>query len=221
MLGCAGGASCATSAEERAGSANTAINSTSRTAEQSEIAKFWYEGSPNGWNRIARNVSAHQGLGLWENARLFGLINFAMADGFIAGFDAKYFYNFWRPVSAIRAGETDGNDHTLADPAWSSFLVTPPVPDYPSTHSVLGGAAADVLARFFEDAEISFTTTSGNPFPGITRSFLSFSQAAQENVDSRVYAGIHYRSACRDGVRQGSKVGRFAFKHFLKPVKEK
>ena len=144
-----------------------------------------------------------------------------MADGFIAGFDAKYVYNFWRPVTAIRAGDTDGNDQTLGDPTWSSFLVAPNIPDYPSTHSVLGAAAAEVLARFFDedDDEIAFTTTSGNPFPGITRSFTSFSQAAQENADSRVYAGIHFRRTCTDGLRQGKKVGRFAFKHYLKPIK--
>jgi hypothetical protein len=197
------------------------VNSTTRTAEQSEIARFWYEGSGLGWNRIARNVSAQQGLGLWENARLFALVNFAMADGFIAGFEAKYFYNFWRPVTAIRVGDTDGNDQTIGDPAWTSFLITPNIPDYPSTHSVLGAAAAEVLARFFDedDCDFSFDTTSGNPFPGITRSFTSFSQAAQENADSRVYAGIHFRTACTDGLEQGRRVGRFAYKRFLKPVR--
>ncbi len=194
------------------------LNSATRTAQQSEIARFWYEGSPTGWNRIARVVAAQRGLDLWENARLFGLLNFAMADGFIAGFDAKYFYNFWRPVTAIRAGETDNNPATVADPAWAAFLVTPASPDYPSTHSILGAAAAEVLARFFGTDTIGFTTTSGAPFPGITRSYTSFSQAAQENADSRVYAGIHYRTACSDGVKQGRKVGRHAFQHSLRPV---
>jgi PAP2 superfamily len=194
-----------------------ALNAT-RTSEQSEIARFWYEGSPNGWNRIARVVSGQQRLDPWQNARLFGLLNFAMADGFIAGFDTKYFYNVWRPVTAIRAGDTGGNSATVADPAWAAFLVTPAAPDYTSTHSVLGAAAAEVLARFFGTDAISFTTTSGAPFPGITRSFTSFSQAAQENADSRIYAGIHFRTACRDGVRQGKQVGRYAFRHALQPV---
>ena len=194
------------------------LNSTTRTAEQSEIARFWYEGSPSGWNRIARVVSAQQGLDPWQNARLFGLLNFAMADGFIGGFDAKYFYNFWRPITAIRAGDTDNNPDTVADPAWSAFLVTPGAPDYPSTHSVLGAAAAEVLARFFGTDEISFSTTSGAPFAGITRSFTSFSQAAQENADSRVYAGIHFRTACRHGLAQGKQIGRYTFKHALRPV---
>ena len=132
---------------------------------------FWYESSPNGWNRIARNVPAQQGLDLWQNASLFGLINFAMADGFIAGLTLSI-----STISGVRsprsAPETsDGNDQTFDDPTWSSFLVAPNIPDYPSTHSVLGAAAAEVLARFFDndDDEIAFATTSGNPFPGITR----------------------------------------------------
>ncbi len=196
-----------------------AVNSSIRTAEQSEIARFWYEGSGLGWNRLARIVSAQQGLDLWQNARLFGLLNFAMADGFIAGFETKYLYNFWRPVTAIRAADADDNPNTVADVTWSSFLVTPNIPDYTSTHSVLGAAAAEVLARFFDDNVIPFTTTSGAPFPGITRSFTSFSQAAQENADSRVYAGIHFRTACEDGLKQGRKVGKFAVLHFLKKAK--
>jgi hypothetical protein len=194
------------------------LNSATRTAEQSEIARFWYEGSPNGWNRIARVVAAQRGLDTWRNARLFGLLNFAMADGFIAGFDGKYFYDFWRPITAIRAGATDNNPATVADPAWATFLVTPGAPDYPSTHSVLGAAAAETLARFFGADSISFTTTSGAPFPGITRSYTSFSQAARENADSRVYAGIHFRSACRDGLIQGTRVGRYVFEHALRPA---
>ena len=193
--------------------------STTRTAEQSDIARFWYESSPPGWNRIARNLAAQQGLDLWSNARMFGLVNLALADGYISSFEAKYTYNFWRPVTAIRAGDTDGNPRTVADPEWTSFLITPPIPDNSSGHSVAGAAVAEVLARFFDNDNIHFTTTSGAPFPGITRPFSSFSQAAQENADSRVYAGIHFRSATRDGLRQGDKVGRYVFNHFLKPVR--
>lgn len=195
------------------------VNSVTRTAEQSEIARFWYEDSPPAWNRIARAVSAGRGLDLWENGRLFALLNFAMADGYIAGFDTKYTYGFWRPVTAIRSGDTDGNSDTAADTAWSPFLITPPSPDYTSTHSVLGAAAAEVLARFFDEDKTSFTTTSGAPFSGITRSFTSFSAAAQENADSRVFAGIHFLSACEDGLKQGRKVGRFTFLHYLKRVR--
>jgi len=191
--------------------------SATRTAEQSEIARFWYEGSQVGWNRIGQVVATDRGLDLWEQGRLFALLNFAMADGFIAGFNAKYEYDFWRPVTAIRAGDTDGNPSTEADPSWSTYLNTPAIPDHPSTHSVLGAAAAEVLGRFFADDHIAFTTTSGAPFAGITRSFTSFTQAAHENADSRVFAGLHFRTACRDGLWLGGRIGLFAFRHYLQP----
>jgi hypothetical protein len=194
--------------------------STARTAEQSEIARFWYEGSAQGWSRIARVVAAQRGLDRWDNARLLALVNAVIADGFIAGADTRYFFDFWRPVTAIRAADTDGNDATIADPVWESFLNTPPIPDYPSTHSVAGGAASTVLAHFFGSDQIAFGTTSGPPFPGITRSFSSFSRAAQENADSRVYAGIHFRSACRDGITLGKQIGRRSFMQYLQPFRE-
>jgi VCPO second helical-bundle domain len=127
-------------------------------------------------------------------------------------------FNFWRPVTAIRAGDTDDNDNTIPDPTWDSLLNSPALPDYPSTHSILGGAASEVLRRFFHHDSIEFTTTSGAPFAGITRSFASFSDAAEENGNSRIYAGIHFRSAVRDDIAQGKQIGRFVFTHALRPV---
>jgi PAP2 superfamily len=194
-------------------------SSTERTAEQSEIARFWYESSPQGWSRIAREVALERAVDPWGVARLLALVNATIADGYVAGADTRYHYNFWRPVTAIRAGETDGNDATSADPAWESYLNTPPLPDYPSTHSVAGGAAAAVLAQFFGSDQVTFKMQSGPPFAGGTRSFNSFSQAAQENGDSRVYAGIHFRSAVQDGIKQGDQIGRRAFDLFLQPHK--
>jgi len=192
--------------------------SATRTPEQEQIARFWYELSNIGWSRIGRSLADARGLDLWERARLLALLNVAMADGVIAGFEAKYTFNFWRPVTAIRAGDTDSNDETIADPAWDSLLNTPFHPDYVSTHSVLGAASAEVLRRFFHDDDVPFTTTSGPPFAGLTRSFASFSQAAEENGNSRVYAGIHFRSAVEEGIAQGRLIGRFVFTHALKPV---
>ena len=121
-------------------------------------------------------------------------------------------------MTAIRAGDTDGNDATIADPNWSSLLNTPAHPDYVSTHSVLGGASSEVLRRFFHNDDVPFTTTSGVPFAGLTRSYTSFSQAAAENGESRIYAGIHFRSAVEDGIQQGQKIGRFVFTHALQPL---
>jgi hypothetical protein len=193
-------------------------NSVVRTAEQTSIARFWYENSPASWSRIASVVADVRGLDLWDRARLLALVNLAMADGFIAGFETKYDFNFWRPVTAIRAGDTDGNDDTVADPTWSSLLNTPAIPDYTSTHSILGGAASEVLRRFFHDDDVPFTTTSGVPFAGMTRSFASFSQAAHENGESRIYASLHFRFAVNDGITQGKKIGAFAFTHALRPI---
>lgn len=192
------------------------IDSPTRTAEQTEIALFWVEGSPQGWNRIARTVSAQHGLDLWENARLFGLLNLASADAYIADFENKYFYEFWRPITAIRAADTDGNPDTITDPTWDSLVGTPPAPDHPSGHAGQGGAMSEVLARFFGDA-ISFTTMSTTQ-PGVTRSFTSFSEAAQENANSRIYIGFHFRHATVEGLKLGGKVGQVAFNHYLRPA---
>jgi hypothetical protein len=193
-------------------------NSTTRTAEQTSIARFWYEASPFGWSRIGRIVAESRNLDSWETARLLALLNVAMADGFIAGFQTKYDFNFWRPVTAIRAGDTDENERTVPDPAWSTLLNTPNIPDYTSTHSVLGGAASEVLRRFFRTDNVPFTTTSGAPFAGLTRSFVTFSQAAAENGESRIYAGIHFRTAVEDGIKQGNQIGDFVFTHSLRPL---
>ena len=182
------------------------LNSTVRTEEQSEIARFWYEDSPIGWNRIANTVLGEQDVELWKSARILALTNFAMADGFIAGFEAKYDFRFWRPVTAIRAAASDGNRFTSPDEDWSSYLITPPVPDYPSTHTVLGAAAAAVLIHFFGD-RIEYSTTSVTE-PGVTRHFRGFSEAALENGESRVYAGIHFTDAVADGYHQGAGIGR-------------
>jgi hypothetical protein len=182
------------------------VSSTVRTEEESQIARFWYEDSPIGWNRIANIVLGEQNIELWQSARILALTNFAMADGFIAGFEAKYDFRFWRPVTAIRAAASDGNRFTSPDEDWSSYLITPPVPDYPSTHTVLGAAAAHVLIHFFGD-RIEYSTTSVTE-PGVTRHFRGFSEAALENGASRVYAGIHFVHAVADGYKQGAGIGR-------------
>jgi hypothetical protein len=183
--------------------------SSARTAEQTEISKFWYENSTQGWNRIAHDLAVTRQLDSWRAARLLALVNVAMADGFIGGFEAKYYYHYWRPATAIR--ET-------TDPGWLSNLITPPVPDYPSTHTVLGAAAAAVLARFFETDYVAFTMTSGAPYGGITRRFWSFSEAAQENGASRVLAGIHFPAAVNAGYEQGDRIGAYVFDQILKPL---
>jgi len=186
------------------------LDSKTRTAEQTEIAFFWFEFSPIGWNRIAGNIIANHHLDVWKSARILALLNFALVDGYIAGFDAKYHFRFWRPYTAIRKAAGDGNPFTAAEVDWQPLLSTPPffippVPDYPSTHSVLGAAAAEVLIRNFGDHE-QFSTTSTS-LPGVKRQFHSFTEAALENGLSRVYGGIHFVHAVSDGYKQGKGIG--------------
>ena len=197
-----------------------------RTAEQTEIALFWVESSPQQWNRIARTVAAAEGLTLWENARLFGLLNLALADGYISCLDTKYHYNYWRPITAIREAATDGNPLTRADPTWTPLVDTPPVPDYDSGHSVEGGAAAQVLRRFFGTDFVRFRTCSTTLPTGrncqdsspVLRSYRSFSAAAEENGLSRILVGFHFRKAVSEGIEHGRKIGNRAVNQFLRPL---
>jgi hypothetical protein len=193
--------------------------STIRTDEQTQIARFWFEG-PGSWNTIARAAATTRRLDAWESARALALMNLAMADAYIAGFKIRYVYDLWRPVTAIREGDNDGNDATAGDPTWDSHQNTPAVSDYPSTQSTFSAAAAVALAAAMGGDQASFTITSGKPFEGITRSFTSFSQAARESADSRVYAGIHFRSACEDGLALGRKIGQRTAALYLQPVKK-
>jgi hypothetical protein len=195
-----------------------------RSAEQTEIALFWVESSPLQWNRIARTVSTDERLDLWEQARLFGLLNMALADGYVGSFDTKYHYNYWRPVTAIQTADTDGNPNTSADRTWTPLVTTPPIPDYDSAHSVQGGAAAAVLKRLFGTDRIRFRTCSltlpagstCNDLTPVLRRYHSFSQAAAENGLSRILVGFHFRTAVDEGTAHGSKIGKRAVDRFLR-----
>ncbi len=194
------------------------LNSTSRTADQTSYAKFWYEFSEAGWNRVARIAAKNKKLGLMETARLFALVDMAMADAYIAGWDSKLHYNFWRPYTAIRNAGNDGNKLTTDDQQWQPEMPTPPIQDYPSTHSALGNAAASVLANELGD-NTPFTMASPTAIPeGVTRSFSSLREAGRENADSRVRAGIHFRLACDAGLELGEKIGDWITKNSLKPL---
>jgi hypothetical protein len=193
--------------------------STVRTPDQTEIARFWFEG-PGNWNTIARVVAAGRKLDAHDSARLLALMDLAMADSYIAGWKIRYVYDSWRPVTAIREGDNDGNDATAGDPNWDSLQNTPSVSDYPSTQSMFSAAAAVVLAGLLGGDQATFTATSGKPFEGITRSFSSVSQAAKESADFRVYAGIHFRSACEDGMAAGQKIGQRAVALYLQPARK-
>jgi membrane-associated phospholipid phosphatase len=199
------------------------LDSAIRTPDQTDIARFWFEFSPIGWNRIANIAVRQQQLDVWQSARVLALVNMALADGYIAGFDAKYHFRFWRPYTAIRRGDEDGNRFTEGDPAWLPLFsdeayFIPPVPDYPSTHTVLGAAAAEVLTRLLGD-HVRFTTTS-TTLPDHRRRYESFEEAALENGLSRVYGGIHFLHAVQDGYKQGKGIGK-SISRLLPAVRQK
>jgi hypothetical protein len=202
------------------------VTPSSRTSEETEIGLFWLESSPLAWNRLARSVSASQGLDAWENARLFGLLNLALADGYIGSWETKFFYSFWRPETAIRMGDSDGNPSTQGDPTWTPLQFTYPIPDHDSAHSVEGGAAAQVLQDFFGTDAISFSACSLSLPAGsrctdpsaVFRSYNTFSEAADENGLSRILVGIHFRHAVEEGIQHGRKIGKRAVNLFLRPL---
>jgi len=221
---------------------------TQRTAEQTQIAIFWgYDGSPGLstpprlYNQIAETLAAQRHNTVVENARFFALINLAMGDAGFACWDAKYDYSFWRPVTAIRAGDTDGNPNTIADPNWTPLGApadngggtnfTPPFPAYASGHATFGGALFRMMTDFFGRDRIHFTLSSdefngitrdqnGVVRPVVTRSFTSFSQAAEENGQSRIYLGIHWSFDKVQGIEQGTDIADYIFAHFLRPVED-
>ena len=201
-----------------------AVNSTTRTAEQTEIARYWVGPAgtvlpPGQWNRIARTVATARGNSMPENARLFALLNFGMADAQISCWDTKYTYNFVRPITAIRNAANDGNDDTVADPAWTPLITTPAHPSYTSGHSTVSAAAATILGTFFGDDSIAFEDTAELSAGGatITRSFGGFWEAAEEAASSRLYAGIHWSFDNEVGLEAGRDVGRFVSDGLLRP----
>ena len=189
-----------------------------RSADQSELALFWAGNTPLYWNRIASQIAADRSLTFSENAHLFALLNVSMADAAIACWDGKYRYVFWRPITAIRAGDTDGNPSTDPDPTWTPWLDffpagTPAHPEYPSGHSTVSGSAAVILAAAFGDAT-PFTVTS-EVRPG-TRAFPSFSAAVAEIADARVFGGIHFRTSCVRANLLGQAVANYVSTHAMR-----
>lgn len=198
------------------------VASVTRTAEQELIAYFWadftYTVTPPGhWNQIARTAASNLGLSLAQKARLFALLNLALADAAIAVWDAKYAHNFWRPVTAVQRADLDDNPETVAAPGWAPLLNTPSFPEYVSGHSAFSAAAATVLTRFLGTDRVSFTVISDS-VPGVTRAYSSFAAAAEEIGMSRIYGGIHFLSGDLDGLSLGQAIGDYVNDNFLLPL---
>ena len=194
-----------------------AATGSARDAQQTQIARFWADGSgtytPAGhWNQIAMERAFANGLSTSASARLLAQLNTALADAAIVSWDAKYSYNTWRPITAIHGAALDGNAQTSPDAAWESLLITPPFPEYTSGHSTFSGAASAVLTAVFGE-NVAFSTGSLG-LPGVTRNFDNFEDAAEEAGQSRIYGGIHFQFANQAGLESGRELAEFVLDRF-------
>jgi hypothetical protein len=204
------------------------LSSTTRTPDETDAAIFWQDHVFALWNRVFRTLATSRQLNIVDSARLFAAENLAAADAAIGCWNDKYHWNSWRPITAIREAASDGNRATEADPTWTPLfdpstpvatppaLVTPPFPEHPSGHNCAAGAVVRTLRYFFDTDKIAFSASSNKS--ATTRSFDRFSDALQENINARVWAGIHFRTADVQGVRLGKRVARYLHRHYLQPV---
>jgi hypothetical protein len=197
-----------------------ARNSTTRTADQTAAAIFWTVQTGVPWHAAARAASAAKGVSLAENARLFAMLSMATADSQIVAFEEKYQRPHWRPITALRAAAELGNPALKGDASWEPLLATPPHPEYPSAHATFSGAAEAVLRGFFGSDEVNVSVTFPAGF-GVTRTYSRFSAITEEVDNARVWGGIHFRSADRDGSELGRKIGAIVLKDFAKGAPQK
>lgn len=192
--------------------------STVRTQQQTDLAYFYSDDFFAQWNRALRAISIRYVPRISDRARLFALANLATADAVITAWDSKKHYALWRPLTAIREGDDDGNPHTVGDPGWQPLVNTPNYPDYTSGANNVTGAMTRTLALFFGTDRVRFDITSRAPLAvQKTRTYHRFSEAAQDVVDARVYQGIHFRFADTAARTQGTRVADWTFHHFLLP----
>jgi hypothetical protein len=190
-----------------------------RTAEQTLYANFWQAGHPpDNFDQVITSLAEQHQFPMSKTAWSLALVNIAMADSAIGCYDAKYQYNFWRPVTAIRLADSDGNEATAPDAGWTPLIVTPPHPDYLSGHSCATAAATRILSQIF--GEMTSFSVGSTAMPGVTRKFYSFSAALEEVKNARILAGIHFRTACVDGAALGYAVADYVTAHAMLPLEE-
>jgi hypothetical protein len=196
------------------------LTGSSRTAEQTDMAHFWNLNYGVVWNRLVRELAAARVDNIADSSRLFALADMAMADAIITAWNSKNYYVFWRPITAIREGDNDGNPLTAGDPSWLPLINTPPYPDHTSGANNISSAALRSLQLFFGTNSMAFSVTTTNTGPTVqdTRTFTHFTDAAKEVVNARIYEGIHFRFADEEARQQGKHVANWAFSNFLRPL---
>ena len=190
-----------------------------RTPEQDQLAFFYAGNNFILWNRVLRDIATEHTDTIGDSARLLALSTLAIADSFITSWDSKIHYVFWRPITAIREGDNDGNARTAGDPTWEPLLNTPNYPEYTSGANNVVGALIRTLELYFETDDITFTVFSQHPLavPN-TRTYQRFSDLSMDTVDARIYQGIHFRFGDEAGQKQGTQVAQWVFRHFLRPI---
>ena len=195
-----------------------AKNGSTRTAEQTQIAKFWEATLPSIYHGLVRSVADRPGRDLTQNARLFAAVAQGMDDALIAVFDAKYHYSFWRPVTAIRNGDIDGNDATERDGSWAPFIDTPMHPEYPCAHCILSATVGTILKADANGGSLPELSTTSYMLEGVTRRWKTVDEFMQEVADGRIYDGVHFRSSTEAGTAMGRQVGELAAKKLFTPA---
>jgi len=188
-----------------------------RSAEQTEVARFWALTGPSSWNPVVRAVSSAAGLGLVDNARLFALANMAAIDSFVAVFDAKYTYNLWRPITAIRNGDRHDNSEVARDAGWMPLIDTPMHPEYPCAHCISSAAVGTVLASELKGRPVAIAMTSVTA-PGVTRRWTRVEDYMDEVSNARVWSGVHYRFSTRVGADMGRRIGELAVTQYMQSL---
>jgi vanadium-dependent haloperoxidase-like protein len=196
-----------------------AKNSTRRTPEQTAIAKFWEATAPAVYWPVARSVAVGAGRDVTANARLLAIAAMAMDDALIAVFDAKYTYNLWRPITAIRNGDTDGNDATERDPSWTPFIDTPMHPEYPCAHCIVSAALGAVLQAELGSGPVPALSSASSTAGGAVRTWKSVADFVQEVAVARIYDGVHYRNSTEVGSAMGKQIGELAVKSLPNPIR--
>ncbi|MBP2672196.1 MAG: phosphoesterase, PA-phosphatase related protein, partial [candidate division NC10 bacterium] len=196
-----------------------AKNSTQRTAEQTAIARFWEATQPTIYFPVVRSVASMAGREVTQNARLLAVASQGMDDALIAVFDAKYHYEFWRPVTAIRNGDMDGNDATERDASWVPFIDTPMHPEYPCAHCINSAAIGAVLQAEIGAGPTPTLSTASPTAPGMVRTWTRIEDFVQEVANGRIYDGVHYRTSTEVGSAMGRRIGELAAMKYLRPVK--
>ena len=195
-------------------------NSKVRSEEQTNIAHWWAEFGEHSWNRIGRITATEKKLSIIETNRMFALLNMNLYDLYLASFDSKYFYDTWRPYTAIQKGKNDNNPNTIENTKWEPEMKTLPWPEYPSAHAAVGAAGAEIVSAIYDTSNVAFTMESTTALPEAKeRHYKSLDKVAADCAESRIMNGFHFRFATDEGRKQGRKIAKHTIKNFLQPLK--